>query len=68
MLGVAFYKLLTILCHHFFPIPPDKTGVTSISTGVRFMGLLARTHFFSSVHKFSMGFRSGLFGLSLCCL
>ena len=39
----------------FWPIPPDRAGVT-----VRFVGLLARTRFFSSAHRFSKGLRSGL--------
>ena len=41
----------------FWPIPPDRAGVTDSGLVA---SLLARTCFFSSAHKFSMGLRLGL--------
>ena len=40
----------------FWPISPDRDGVIESD----FIGLLARTHFFSSAHKCSIGLRLGL--------
>ena len=52
---VAFHELPTISWVNFGPFL-----LTELVNLVRFVGLLARTHFFSSDNKLSMGLRSGL--------